>query len=89
MAKPRDYAHEYAIYQGKPEQIHKRSLRNQAHRKYEKAHGDLPSNVDVNHKRALDKGGNPLALSNLNVESHKKNRGWRHRKGANEPRYGK
>lgn len=65
MTKPRNYAAEYRNYQGSPEQIKKRSERNQARRLYEKAHGDLPSTVDVDHKKALSKGGSPLKLSNL------------------------
>lgn len=57
MTKPRNYRLEYARYQGTPEQIKKRSERNKARRAYEKTHGDLPSTVDIDHKRALSKGG--------------------------------
>lgn len=89
MAYKRDYAKEYRDYQGTPEQLHKQSLRHQARREYEKAHGKLPDNVDVGHVSSLDKGGNPLDLKNLQAQSHKFNRGWRHRKGKGEPRYGK
>lgn len=84
----RDYAKEYRDYQGTPEQLHNQSLRHQARRAFEKAHGRLSDNVDVAHGRALDKGGNPLELKNLSAQSQKKNRGWRGRKGPNEPRYG-
>jgi len=60
----RDYAAEYKKYQGTPEQIKNRSNRNKARRAYEKAHGDLPSTVDVDHKKAMSKGGTSK-LSNL------------------------
>lgn len=89
MVKKRNYRDEYDKYQGTPEQLHNQSLRHQARRLYEKTHGQLPDNVDVGHIKALDKGGNPLDPRNLFAQSHKKNRSWRHRKGGNEPRYGK
>jgi len=73
MAKPRNYKLEYEHYQGSPEQIKKRSERNQARRVYEKAKGDLPSNVDVDHKKALSKGGAPLKMSNLRAASEAEN----------------
>jgi len=71
--KKRDYKAEYAKYQGTPEQIKNRSERNQARRAYEKAHGNLPSNVDVDHKKALSKGGAPTKLSNLRAASEAEN----------------
>jgi hypothetical protein len=49
MAKPRDYAAEYAKYQGTPDQIKNRAERNKARRDYEKANGDLPTTTDVDH----------------------------------------
>jgi len=64
MAKPRDYAAEYAKYQGTPKQLAAQSERHKARRAYEKVHGDLPPNVDVDHKKALSKGGTS-AMSNL------------------------
>jgi len=73
MAKPRNYKLEYEHYQGSPEQIKKRSERNQARRVYEKAKGDLPNNVDVDHKKALSKGGSPLKMSNLRAASESEN----------------
>lgn len=58
MKKPRDYKREYELYQGKPEQIKNRSMRNQARAKLMKAgkvhKGD---GMDVAHVKALDKGG--------------------------------
>lgn len=89
MAYQRDYAKEYREYQGTPEQLHKQSLRHQARRAYEKAHGTLPDNVDVDHIHSLDKAGNPTNLHNLRALSRAKNRSWRHRKGKDEPTYGK
>lgn len=63
-------------YNARPEQIAKRSQRNKARREYEKQHGNLPSTVDVDHKRMIkDGGGN--SPSNLRAVSQKANRGWR------------
>jgi hypothetical protein len=73
--KIRDYKDEYAKYHGQPEQIKQRSARNQARRAYEKAHGDLPSTVDVDHKRALSRGGTS-ALQNLQAVSRSTNRSF-------------
>ena len=73
--KPRDYAAEYK-YQGTPAQIAKRSERNIARRLYEKAHGPLPSNVDVDHIKPLSKGGKPTALGNLRAASAATNRSF-------------
>ena len=69
---PRNYAEEYKKYQGTPEQIKKRSERNKARRAYEKANGDLPSNVDVDHKKALSKGGSS-SKGNLRAVSESAN----------------
>jgi hypothetical protein len=76
VAKQRDYKREYAKYQGKPEQIANRSERNKARRKYEAANGDLPSNVDVDHKKRIAKGGTN-ASSNLRAVPESKNTAWR------------
>jgi len=73
MAKPRDYAAEYAKYQGTPKQIKERSIRNQARREYEKEHGNLPSTVDIDHKKALSKGGSPLKMANLRAVPQSEN----------------
>lgn len=72
MATKRNYAAEYAKYQGTPEQIAKRSERNKARRAYEKANGDLPSTVDVDHKKAMSKGGTSKA-SNLRAVPQSEN----------------
>lgn len=68
-------------YESTPEQIKKRSMRNKARREYEKKHGDLPSNVDVDHKKMLKNGGTN-AESNLRAKSQKDNRGWRRGKSG-------
>lgn len=90
MGKPRDYAKEYREYQGTPEQLHNQSLRHQARRAYLKAHpGANIAGKDIDHKLSLDKGGNPLDVKNLRVESEKFNRGWRGRNTRDDPKYGK
>lgn len=76
----RDYKKEYANYQGKPDQIKRRSSRNKARRKAEKAgrvsKGD---GKDVDHKN-----GNPLqnGSKNLRVVSKRKNRSFPRNKNA-------
>jgi len=74
--KPRNYRREYDLYQGTPEQLRNQSLRHKARRAYEKAHGTLPDNVDVAHKKAMSKGGSPTKLSNLKAESRSGNRSF-------------
>lgn len=54
----RNYRSEYKNYQGRPEQIKNRSMRNKARRMYEEAHGDLPGSMDVDHRKPIVKGGN-------------------------------
>ena len=72
----RDYKKEYANYQGQPEQIKKRSERNTARRALEKAgvvkKGD---GKDVDHKKALSKGGTN-ARSNLRAVPASDNRSF-------------
>ena len=82
--RKRDYKKEYKEYHGKPEQIENRSQRNKARRTYEKAHGDLPTNVDVNHKKPIGSGGTN-DKKNLEASSQKKNRGWRKGKSGYTP----
>lgn len=72
----RDYAKEYATYHAKPEQIAKRAQRNKARAEYEKKNGDLPTNVDVDHKKRIANGGTN-APSNLRAISQEKNSAWR------------
>lgn len=77
----RDYTREYANYQGKPEQIHNRSMRNQARRAYEKAHGDQPSMVDIDHAKPIAKGGGN-ADGNLRAKPRSVNRSFRRTRSA-------
>lgn len=71
-----DYARHYRDYQGKPEQIAKRSQRNQARDKMEKQVGKAAlQGKDVGHKVGIKSGGSN-ARANLRVESVAKNRGW-------------
>lgn len=74
--KVRDYKSEYQNYHSKPEARKNRAARNRARRAYEKEHGDLPSDVDVDHKRALSKGGAATKLSNLRAVPRSKNRSF-------------
>lgn len=78
---PRDYKKEYAAYDGTPEVKKKRAERNKARRMYEKAHGDLPSNVDVDHTKPLAKGG-ATKLSNLRARPAGANRSFARTKTA-------
>jgi hypothetical protein len=71
----RDYKHEYAEYQGRPEQIKHRSERNEARRAETKKLGHAPQG-DVAHITPLA-GGGKNTLRNEKVESAAKNRSWR------------
>lgn len=72
----RNYAREYATYQGTPQQIKARAERNAARRKLEKAgvvsKGD---GKDVDHKVALSKGGSN-AVGNLRAVPKSDNRSF-------------
>ena len=72
MAKPRDYAAEYKKYQGTPKQLKAQSERHKARRAFEKANGDLPATTDVDHKKAMSKGGTSK-LSNLRASPQSEN----------------
>ena len=72
MATKRNYKLEYERYQGTPKQLAAQSERHKARRAYEKAHGDLPPDVDVDHKKALSKGGTST-LSNLRAAPQSQN----------------
>lgn len=77
----RNYRKEYDNYQGSPEQIHNRSLRNQARRQYEKEHGAQPSKVDIDHRTPLVKGGSNTD-GNLRTRSQHANRSFPRTKRA-------
>jgi len=69
----RNYKKEYANYQGKPEQIARRSSRNKARLKIKKAVGAAAiKGKDIDHK---DRNPNNNSRSNLRIASVKKNRG--------------
>ena len=68
----------YAEYQGKPEQIAKRALRNKARAMMTKKLGKAAvAGKDVDHKKGLRKGGGN-GMSNLRLRSVKANRGDTH-----------
>lgn len=74
--KDRNYKREYEQYQGTPEQIKKRTMRNAARAKLMKA-GKVKKGdgKDVAHVKALDKGGSNK--TGLRVESASANRSFR------------
>lgn len=63
-------------YNARPEQKKQRAERNAARREYEKAHGDLPSDIEIDHKRMIKDGGTN-APDNLRAVPRSKNRAWR------------
>jgi 5-methylcytosine-specific restriction endonuclease McrA len=75
MATKRNYAAEYKNYQGTPKQLAAQSERHKARRAYEKAHGTLPDDMDVDHKKAMSKGGTS-ALGNLRAATDNANRSF-------------
>lgn len=77
---PRDYEKEKK-YDTQPEVMAKRAERKRARRMYEKANGDLPAGVDVDHKKPLAKGGS-TKLSNLRAVPASKNRSYARTKSA-------
>jgi hypothetical protein len=72
----RDYKKEYKEYHSKPEQVKKRAQRNAARREYEKRNGDLPSDVDVDHKKMIKDGGSNDP-KNLRAVPQRVNSAWR------------
>ena len=72
----RNYLQEYARYQGKPDQIKRRSMRNKARRKLMKEgrvhKGD---GMDVDHKTPIVKGGGN-SDKNLRVKTDNANRSF-------------
>lgn len=77
----RDYKKEYANYQGRPEQIARRSSRNKARRAVAAASGTTPKGVkgDVAHRNNNPKDNKK---SNLSVQSPSKNRSFPRTKNA-------
>ena len=73
-----DYAKHYADYQGKPEQIKKRALRNKARAIMTKKLGKAAvKGKDVDHLKPLRKGGSN-GVGNLRLRSIAANRGDTH-----------
>lgn len=72
---PKKAAYDKA-YNARPDQVKKRAQRNEARKAYEAKHGDLPSDVDVDHKRMIKDGGTN-APSNLRAVPQEQNVGWR------------
>lgn len=76
----RDYQQEQKTAKARGEDKDK-AKRNKARREYEKAHGNLPSTVDVDHKKKLSQGGSN-SISNLRARSQSANRSDNlHKKG--------
>lgn len=76
----RDYQQEQKTAKARGEDKDK-AKRNKARRDYEKAHGNLPSTVDVDHKKKLAQGGSN-SMSNLRARSQSANRSDNlHKKG--------
>jgi hypothetical protein len=70
----RNYAREYARYQGKPAQIRRRSMRNKARRLMLKKYGkSVLRGKDIHHVHGVGKGN---ASTNLRVVSVRKNRSY-------------
>ena len=81
---PRNYKKEYANYQGKPEQIKRRSNRNKARRKLMKAgRVRLGDGMDVDHKNT---NPNDNSIKNLRVKSKSANRSFPRNKRAGKKR---
>lgn len=72
----RDYQEEYKNYQGKPEQVKNREMRNKAHKLLEEVMGrPVKPGYDVDHKKPLSKGGDNV-LKNLREVPAGKNRSF-------------
>lgn len=73
---PEQIRQHYKDYQGTPEQIAKRSMRNSARAEVTKKVGAAAvKGKDVDHAKPLRSGGTN-APGNLRLQSPKKNRGW-------------
>ncbi len=78
---PEQIREHYKDYQGTPEQIAKRSLRNQARATMTKKVGAAAvKGKDVDHAKPLRAGGTNSA-GNLRIQTKAKNRGWERDKG--------
>lgn len=75
MAKPRNYKNAES-YEDSPEQVRNREARNTARRQYEKKHGKLPTDVEIDHIKPLSKGGAPTSAGNLRAVPASANRSF-------------
>ena len=76
MSKTRNYKLEYKNYQGRPEQIRNRSLRNQARRELmQEGRVQKGDGKDVDHARPIIRGGRN-SDANLRVRSQRVNRSF-------------
>ncbi len=72
-----DYARHYRDYQSKPSVMKKRAMNNKARRMMEEERGAAAiKGKDVHHVTPQRSGG-ATTMSNLKVETVKKNRGWK------------
>lgn len=62
-------------YNARPEHVDRRVKDKIARREYEEKHGDLPSNVDVDHIKPHREGGSNKP-SNTRALHQSRNRGW-------------
>ena len=76
----RDYKQEAKTAKARGE-VADSNVRHKARRAYEKAHGDLPTSVEVDHKKKLSQGGSN-DMSNLRARAKSANRADNgHKKG--------
>lgn len=76
----RDYKQEGKTAKARGE-VADSNTRHKARRAYEKAHGDLPTSIEVDHKKKLSQGGGNT-LSNLRARPKSANRADNgHKKG--------
>lgn len=77
---PEQMRQHYKEYQGTPEQIANRSMRNKARREVASKVGEAAlKGKDVDHKRMIKDGGGNSA-GNLRIRSVHANRGWEKKK---------
>ena len=69
----RNYKEEYRKYSGTKKGRKENDRRKQARRDYEAKHGNLPSNIEIDHIKGIKKGGSD-AQSNLRAIPRSKNR---------------
>ena len=68
----RDYKQEYATAKKRGE-VEDSNTRHKARREFEKKHGDLPTHIEVDHKKKIKDGGTN-DMSNLRARPRSENR---------------